>query len=145
MTEEELCQRCRKGDEAARRLLYEQYAKPMLGVCFRYAGDRRTAEDWLHDAFLKIYCSIDKFAYQGEGSLKAWGCSCSCGLLIYYMSERTRKSLSPKSILGKRSDPSGRRWLKALESRRRWRKRKGCRCLPIRLLSFSPRCRWLIR
>lgn len=72
MTEAELCSLCQQGDEAARRTLYETYAKPMLGVCLRYAGDRSTAEDWLHDAFLKIYCSMDKFTYQGEGSLRAW-------------------------------------------------------------------------
>ena len=38
----------------------------------RYAGDRATAEDLLHDAFLKIYGAFDRFTYRGTGSLRAW-------------------------------------------------------------------------
>ena len=37
-----------------------------------YAGDRTTAEDLLHDAFLKIYGAFDRFTYRGTGSLRAW-------------------------------------------------------------------------
>ena len=38
----------------------------------RYSGDRSTAEDLLHDAFLKIYGAFDRFTYRGPGSLRAW-------------------------------------------------------------------------
>lgn len=40
--------------------------------CLRYAGDRETAQDLLHDGFLKIFGSFDKFTWRGEGSLRAW-------------------------------------------------------------------------
>ena len=40
MNELELSERCRQGDNRARKELYEQYAGRMLGVCLRYAGDR---------------------------------------------------------------------------------------------------------
>ena len=33
---------------------------------------RTTAEDLLHDAFLKIYGAFDRFTYRGTGSLRAW-------------------------------------------------------------------------
>lgn len=72
MEEFELSERCRKGDNLARKLIYEQYAGRMLSVCFRYAGDRDTAQDLLHDGFLKIFGSFDKFTWRGEGSLRAW-------------------------------------------------------------------------
>ena len=72
MTEKELARLCKEGDEAARKVLYERYSKQMFGVCLRYAGHRAVAEDWLHDAFLKIYSTMDKFCYREEGSLKAW-------------------------------------------------------------------------
>ena len=72
MTEKELARLCKEGDEAARKMLYERYSKQMFGVCLRYAGHRAVAEDWLHDAFLKIYSTMDKFCYREEGSLKAW-------------------------------------------------------------------------
>ena len=44
----------------------------MLGICLRYTGDRDTAQDLLHDGFIKIFDSFDKFTWRGEGSLRAW-------------------------------------------------------------------------
>ena len=49
MEEQVLAERCRQGDNLARKELYEQYAGRMLGVCLRYAGDRETAQDLMHD------------------------------------------------------------------------------------------------
>lgn len=72
MEEQELAERCRQGDNLARKELYERYAGRMLSVCFRYAGDRETAQDLMHDGFLKLFDSFDKFTWRGEGSLRAW-------------------------------------------------------------------------
>ena len=72
MNELELSERCRQGDNRARKELYEQYAGRMLGVCLRYAGDRDMVQDLVHDGFLKIFDSFDKFTWRGEGSLRAW-------------------------------------------------------------------------
>ena len=72
MEEQVLAERCRQGDNLARKELYEQYAGRMLGVCLRYAGDRETAQDLMHDGFLKLFDSFDKFTWRGEGSLRAW-------------------------------------------------------------------------
>lgn len=72
MEEQELSERCRHGDNRARKILYEQYAGRMLSICIRYAGDRETAQDLAHDGFLKIFASLDKFTWRGEGSLRAW-------------------------------------------------------------------------
>lgn len=55
-----------------RKELYDRYAGRLLSICMRYAGDRTTAEDLLHDAFLKIYGAFDRFTYRGTGSLRAW-------------------------------------------------------------------------
>ncbi len=72
MTDIELAEQCRRGDNRARKELYERYAGRMLGVCLRYAGDRDTAQDLTHDGFLKVFDSFDKFTWRGEGSLRAW-------------------------------------------------------------------------
>lgn len=72
MEEKELTELCRQGNNRARKELYEQYAGRMLGICLRYTGDRDTAQDLLHDGFLKIFGSFDKFSYRGDGSLRAW-------------------------------------------------------------------------
>ena len=72
MEERELAEGCKQGDRLAYKELYERYAGRMLGVCLRYAGNRETAEDLMHDGFLKIFASFDKFSWRGEGSLRAW-------------------------------------------------------------------------
>ena len=72
MKEQELSERCRQEDNVARKELYECYAGKMFAVCLRYITDRDTAQDLMHDGFLKIYASFDKFVWRGEGSLRAW-------------------------------------------------------------------------
>ncbi len=72
MEEFELSNLCRTGDNRARKELYERFSGRMFGICLRYTGDRDTAQDMLHDGFLKMYASFDKFTWRGEGSLRAW-------------------------------------------------------------------------
>lgn len=72
MEEQLLADRCRQGDNQARKELYERYAGSLLAVCLRYVGNRDTAQDLLHDGFLKLFSSFDKFTWQGKGSLRAW-------------------------------------------------------------------------
>lgn len=72
MEERELSEKCRCGDRAAWRELYDRYSGRLLALCLRYAGSRAAAEDLMHDAFLKIVGSIDRFTYRGAGSLRAW-------------------------------------------------------------------------
>ena len=72
LTEQELVDGCRRGDDKARRLLYERYAGKMMAICMRYMANREEAEDLLHDGYIKLYGSFDKFEWQGEGTLPAW-------------------------------------------------------------------------
>ena len=80
MTETELTDRCKTGDNLARKELYERFAERMLCLCYRYAGDEETAHDLLHDGFLKVYSSISSFTYRVEGSLRAWLSQCFIGV-----------------------------------------------------------------
>lgn len=72
INEEKIAEGCRRGDNEARRQLYEEYAGLMFGVCLRYVGNRTVAEDVLHDGFIKVFSDIHRFRYRGKGSLKAW-------------------------------------------------------------------------
>lgn len=72
MEEQELSKRCRQGDNIAWKELYEKYAGRLFSVCLRYIGDRDTARDLLHDGFIKIFQSFNRFTWRGEGSLRAW-------------------------------------------------------------------------
>lgn len=72
MTEEEIVEGCCQGDNASRRELYLKYGGKMLAVGMRYLADKEAAEDVLHDVFLRVFSSLKKFDYRGEGSLLAW-------------------------------------------------------------------------
>ena len=72
MREEELVEHCKQKDKSAQKQLYELYAGALFALCIRYSGNREAAKDILHDGFLRIFTSFDKFDYRGEGSLKAW-------------------------------------------------------------------------
>lgn len=72
MTEEDLALQCKNEDNTARKLLYERYGGRLMAICLRYIGDRDVARDVLHDGFVRIFQSMDKFTYQGDGSLCAW-------------------------------------------------------------------------
>lgn len=67
-----MSEQCRLGNNRARKELYEQYAGRLFAICLRYTGDRDTAQDLLHDGFIKIFDSFDKFTWRGEGALRAW-------------------------------------------------------------------------
>jgi RNA polymerase sigma-70 factor (ECF subfamily) len=71
-TELELLNAIRNGERGAQQRLYERYAGMAMAIGQRYAPDRDTAQDVVHDSFVKILTSVGKFRYQGEGSLRAW-------------------------------------------------------------------------
>lgn len=70
MDEQLLIAGCKRGDQNARKELYEQYAPAMLSVCMRYVNDRETARDLLQDGFIKVFTKFDTYAE--IGSLGGW-------------------------------------------------------------------------
>ena len=85
MEEQELAEQCRRGDNRARQQLYERYAAHLYGICLRYVSDRDTAQDLLHDGFLHIFRSMDKFQWRGPGSLGAWMDRVMVNQLLQYL------------------------------------------------------------
>ena len=73
LTDEEiLVEQCRAGNNTARKSLYLVYSKRLLAVCYRYCGNVDLAQDLLHDGFIKVFTTIDKFEWRGKGSLELW-------------------------------------------------------------------------
>lgn len=72
MDEQELARRCARGDNAARRELYETYGSRLLALCRRYARDAAEAEDLMQDAFVKIFRVVGRFRWTRPGSLYSW-------------------------------------------------------------------------
>ena len=70
MDHKQLIKECLKGNGTAQRLLYQEFAEPMLGVCYRYTKSFKDAEDVLQDGFVKVFNSLSGYKYEGE--LGAW-------------------------------------------------------------------------
>jgi RNA polymerase sigma factor (sigma-70 family) len=70
MDEKKLVNDCLHGELAAQRELYNHFAPPMLGLCYRYTKSMADAEDVLQDGFIKIFKNLHQF--KGTGELGAW-------------------------------------------------------------------------
>lgn len=70
MDERQLVRDCLRGKAEAERQLYEQYAKVMLGICYRYTKSLKDAEDVLQEGFVKVFLGLKQFKFEGE--LGAW-------------------------------------------------------------------------
>lgn len=69
-SEETLIQACINEEAQAQRLLYEQHASRLMGICYRYAKNEADAEDILQIAFIKIFDKLKHF--RKESSLETW-------------------------------------------------------------------------
>jgi RNA polymerase sigma-70 factor (ECF subfamily) len=59
------------GDRAALALLYERHGSLLLGLALRIVGERREAEDLLHDVFLEAWRSAKDFDPK-RGRVRTW-------------------------------------------------------------------------
>ncbi|MEO8147379.1 MAG: RNA polymerase sigma factor [Bacteroidia bacterium] len=66
----ELLKRVLAHDRMAQKQLYEMHASKMLGVCYRYCGNRDDAEEVMQQAFVKVFMQIETF--RNDGSLEGW-------------------------------------------------------------------------
>ena len=72
ISERELIKSSIRGDADARRALYDRYVQYLSAVCSRYITDRADVKDVLQEALVKIFQSLDRFEWRGEGSLRSW-------------------------------------------------------------------------
>lgn len=70
--EEQVIEAAIRGDEVAYKALYDAHVGFLYGVALRYIADRDSAKDVLQNAFIKIFSSLHRFQYQGEGAFRAW-------------------------------------------------------------------------
>jgi RNA polymerase sigma factor (sigma-70 family) len=70
MDDHQLVRDCLKGSRPAQKLLYEQYAGILLGVCYRYTKSMEDAEDILQEGFIKVFKNLHQYRF--DGPLGAW-------------------------------------------------------------------------
>lgn len=94
MLEQHIVSGCRTGDDTARRELYERFGPRLYNICRRYVVDQQSAEDILHDAFVKIFSSFDRFDWRGEGSLRAWVERVTVNTALEYLRKSSKAAFS---------------------------------------------------
>ena len=71
-SEKQLLDDILSGSRDAMHRLYDRYIGYVMAVGLRYVPDRDEVRDVVQDSFVKIFSSITRFEYRGEGSLKGW-------------------------------------------------------------------------
>jgi len=88
MDQKKLIVDCLDGNKAAQRLLYDQFAKQMLGVCYRYTKSMDDAEDVLQEGFIRVFRNLRQF--KGTGDLGAWIRRIMVNTAINYLKSNSR-------------------------------------------------------
>jgi RNA polymerase sigma-70 factor (ECF subfamily) len=70
MSEQELIQSAREGDEQAIRLLYERHSPQVYSVARRLTGDDATAEDCAQEVWMRALRGLPK--YRGDAAFSTW-------------------------------------------------------------------------
>jgi RNA polymerase sigma-70 factor (ECF subfamily) len=70
VTEAELIQGLTKGEARAHKVVYDQYAGLMLGICLRYLKNYHDAEEVMLTGLVKIFQHVGQFEH--KGSFEGW-------------------------------------------------------------------------
>lgn len=70
ISDEQLAIRLQNGDNQALTQIYERYKQGLYSFCYHLLGDGNSAEDVVHETFIKALTEKDKL--QNPASLKSW-------------------------------------------------------------------------
>lgn len=70
MTETTLIHALKKGDTSAFKHIYDKYVNYFYAIASRYASDSQEAEDYVQEAFVRIFRNINSYGFQG--SFEGW-------------------------------------------------------------------------
>ncbi|MGN1104541.1 MAG: RNA polymerase sigma factor [Candidatus Coproplasma sp.] len=82
----------KRGDKTAFDYIYEQTYKPLYFNILYYVKDRATAEDIMHDAYLKALANLE--GYQSGTNFIGWLCVIGRNLALNYLEKRKREVLT---------------------------------------------------
>src|SRR3989337_786690 len=70
VTDQEVVQRARGGQESAYRELLHRYQRPVFSLIYRMVRDRELAEDLAQETFVKVLNALD--SYRPEHKFSSW-------------------------------------------------------------------------
>ena len=71
MSDEILAAQVARGECSALEILYDRYARIVLGISLKILGDRATAEDVLQETFWRVWRRAVSYQHQ-RGAFKSW-------------------------------------------------------------------------
>lgn len=89
MTDEELVERAKGGDQTAFGELVVRYQNKIYTLCVRTIGDRDEGADLAQEAFFKAWQAISSF--QGESSFSTWLYRLTINVCLDAMRKRSRR------------------------------------------------------
>lgn len=95
--------RCLQGDNHAWRQIVEAQHRRVYGLCYRFTGSSRDAEDLTQDVFLKVYRNLNTFDIE-RGSFQVWLTSLTRNMLVDHF-RRTRAEQTTHSLDAGWDDP----------------------------------------
>jgi len=87
--------KCRHGDKDAICRIYSKYKNYLLTLARALVGEQTTAEDIVHDVFVKFAKAVGQFRL--TGSLKGYLATCVCNLARDKIRERARQNKALES------------------------------------------------
>jgi RNA polymerase sigma-70 factor (ECF subfamily) len=91
LTDAELMERVRRGDEVALAALYDRYAGLILTVALRIVGDRELAEEVMQDSFLRVWNASESYR-ASRGQVSGWLIGITRNRAIDMLRSRQHKS-----------------------------------------------------
>ena len=89
MTEKDLIQKARSGDQDAFGQLVLTHQNKVYTICVHMVTDREEAADLAQEAFLKAWRSLS--AFQGESSFATWMHRLATNVCLDYLRKQTRR------------------------------------------------------
>jgi RNA polymerase sigma-70 factor (ECF subfamily) len=84
----DLVARCKSGEPAALRKLFDSERKRVHRLLFRVVGSNVAMDDLLQDTFLEVYRSLPGF--RGESSIRTWIDRCAVRVAYAYFRRKSR-------------------------------------------------------
>ena len=103
MTDRELAERAKQGDQDAFEQLVRNNQSKVWSLALRFTGDRETAADLAPEAFLRAWQGLSSF--QGESSFSTWIYRLTANVCVDYLRKKARReAVEPVVSL---DDPGG--------------------------------------